>query len=56
MLYDKSSTSLASGLFAQMDFVPKLTKQLQDDPDSVVADLETLRKISVSVYQLFIQR
>jgi len=44
MLYDKSSTSLAGAILPQSDFVPKLIQNLQEDPDTVVADFEELRK------------
>lgn len=45
LMYSKSSTSLAGGVLAQIDFIPKLSKQLQEDPDAVIADFETIRKI-----------
>ncbi|KAG1858584.1 cell morphogenesis N-terminal-domain-containing protein [Suillus tomentosus] len=44
MLYDKSSTSLAGAILPQSEFVPKLIQNLQEDPDTVVADFEELRK------------
>lgn len=44
MLYDKSSTSLAGAILPQAEFVPKLIQNLQEDPDTVVADFEELRK------------
>ncbi|KAF8922457.1 Metalloenzyme, LuxS/M16 peptidase-like protein [Mucidula mucida] len=45
VMYDKSSTSLASGVLAQAEFVPTLVKQLQEDSEGVIADLETIRRI-----------
>ncbi|KAF9044800.1 hypothetical protein BDZ89DRAFT_1191615 [Hymenopellis radicata] len=44
VMYDKSSTSLASGVLAQAEFIPKLVKQLQEDSEGVIADLETIRR------------
>ncbi|OJA10818.1 hypothetical protein AZE42_00264 [Rhizopogon vesiculosus] len=44
MLYDKSSTSLAGAILPQSEFVPKLIQNLQEDPDTVIADFEELRK------------
>ncbi|KAH7931086.1 hypothetical protein BV22DRAFT_1027850 [Leucogyrophana mollusca] len=41
---NQSSTSLAGAILAQSEFVPKLTKDLQEDPDKVIADFEELRK------------
>lgn len=46
LLYNKSYTSRAGGVLEQVDFIPKLAKQLQDDPDSVIADFETMRRTS----------
>lgn len=48
MLYDKSSTSLAGSLFAQMDFIPKLSKQLQEEPEAAIADFEAIRKTMIN--------
>ncbi|KAL0580364.1 hypothetical protein V5O48_001609 [Marasmius crinis-equi] len=44
MLYDESSTSRAGGLLEQVDFIPKLAKQLQESPEQVIADFEEIRK------------
>jgi hypothetical protein len=49
MLYDKSSTSLAGAILPQSEFVPKLIQNLQEDPDTVIADFEELRKYGMSV-------
>ena len=48
MLYDKSSTSLAGAILPQSEFVPKLIQNLQEDPDTVIADFEELRKYRMS--------
>ncbi len=52
VMYDKSSTSLASGVLAQAEFVPTLVKQLQEDSEGVIADLETIRRISTWLHLL----
>ncbi|KAK1232703.1 hypothetical protein PQX77_004179 [Marasmius sp. AFHP31] len=44
VLFDKSSTSRAGGLIEQVDFIPKLAKQLQESPEEVIADFEAIRK------------
>lgn len=44
LLYDESSTSRAGGLIDQVDFIPKLAKQLQEKPEEVIADFEEIRK------------
>ncbi|KAL0951071.1 hypothetical protein HGRIS_007809 [Hohenbuehelia grisea] len=44
LLYDETSTSRAGGILNQMDFVPNLAKQLQENPDQVIADFEEIRK------------
>jgi Zn-dependent M16 (insulinase) family peptidase len=45
-LYDKTSTSTAGAILEQMEFVPKLAKQLQEEPDAVIAKFEKIRKLS----------
>jgi len=44
LLYDESSTSRAGGVLPQVDFLPKLSKQLQATPDEVIKDFEEIRK------------
>ncbi|KAJ8084110.1 hypothetical protein PM082_002877 [Marasmius tenuissimus] len=44
VLFDRSSTSRAGGLIEQVDFIPKLAKQLQESPEEVIADFEAIRK------------
>ncbi|KAK7058884.1 hypothetical protein VNI00_001508 [Paramarasmius palmivorus] len=44
LLYDETSTSRAGGLIDQVDFIPKLAKQLQEAPEEVMADFEAIRK------------
>lgn len=48
LLFNESSTQQASGLTSQISFIPKLAQMIKDDPDSVVRDLEELRKYSQS--------
>lgn len=45
-LYDANSTQRAGSVVEQMDFIPALAKQLQENPDDVVVKLETIRKYS----------
>jgi Zn-dependent M16 (insulinase) family peptidase len=44
LLYGPNSTSRAGTLLEQIDFIPKITKKLQDEPDAVVASFEQIRK------------
>ncbi|PBK77299.1 hypothetical protein ARMSODRAFT_874850 [Armillaria solidipes] len=44
LLYNESSTSRAGGVLPQIDFIPKLVKRLQEEPEKVVADFEEIRK------------
>ncbi|KAF5377430.1 hypothetical protein D9615_005325 [Tricholomella constricta] len=44
LVYNEDSTSRAGGILPQMDFLPKLAKQLQDNPAQVIADFEEIRK------------
>ena len=46
LIYDDSSTSRAGGILAQADFIPKLSKSLQESPSEVIADFEEIRKYS----------
>ncbi|KAH7911953.1 Metalloenzyme, LuxS/M16 peptidase-like protein [Hygrophoropsis aurantiaca] len=41
---NKSSTALAGAILPQSEFIPVLIKDLQENPDKVIADLEELRK------------
>lgn len=43
-LYDEASTSRANSVLEQMKALPKLVKQLQDDPNEVIKDFEEMRK------------
>lgn len=45
-LFADNSASKAAGLLAQVDFLPKLSQQLQDHPEQVIADFEEIRKHS----------
>jgi hypothetical protein len=44
LLYDETSTSRAGGVLAQMDIVPTLAQQLQDEPQKVIKSFEEIRK------------
>ncbi len=44
LFYDESSTSRANGVTVQMEVIPDVIKRLHADPESVVADFETMRK------------
>jgi Zn-dependent M16 (insulinase) family peptidase len=45
-LYASNSTSKAGALLDQLEFIPKLSKQLQETPDEVIAKFEEIRKYS----------
>ncbi|KAH6917298.1 cytoplasmic protein [Coprinopsis sp. MPI-PUGE-AT-0042] len=44
LVHDDKSTSRASGVLSQIDFIPQLTRRLQDDPDEVLKEMELIRK------------
>ena len=46
LLYDDGSTSRAGGILSQVEFIPKLSKSLQESPSEVIADFEEIRKYS----------
>ena len=46
LIYDDSSTSRAGGVLPQAEFIPKLSKSLQESPSEVIADFEEIRKYS----------
>ena len=43
LLYDESSTSRMGSVVPQIDFIPKLSRQLQDAPADVLKDFEEIR-------------
>jgi len=43
-MYAENSTSRSGGVLPQSEFIPKLAKTLQESPDDVLADFETIRK------------
>lgn len=43
MLYDETSTSRAGGVLAQMDFIPRLSEDLETQPDKVLEAFEQIR-------------
>lgn len=44
LMYSDKNTSRAGGVLPQVDFVPKLAKELQESPEKVIADFEEIRK------------
>lgn len=44
LLYNETSTARAGGLLAEIDFIPKLAKQLQHNPEEVIASFKEIRK------------
>ena len=46
LIYDDSSTSRAGGIIPQAEFIPKLSKSLQESPSEVIANFEEIRKFS----------
>ena len=50
VLFDNGSSSAASGLMEQIEFVPKLAEKIKSDPQSVVNDLKELRKYCKLLY------
>lgn len=43
LIYNDNSTSRSGGVFCQADFIPKLSKLLQESPSKVIADFEEIR-------------
>jgi hypothetical protein len=46
LMFDDSSTSRAGGVLPQAEFIPKLSKLLEESPSEVIADFEEIRKFS----------
>ncbi|KAG6821939.1 hypothetical protein H0H92_015991, partial [Tricholoma furcatifolium] len=44
LVFNDDSTSRAGSILPQLEFVPALAKQLQANPDEVIADFEDIRK------------
>jgi Zn-dependent M16 (insulinase) family peptidase len=42
-LYGPNCTSKAGAVLEQMEFIPKIAKRLQDEPDAVIAEFEKIR-------------
>jgi Zn-dependent M16 (insulinase) family peptidase len=42
-LYGPKCTSRAGTVLEQMEFIPKIAKRLQDEPEAVIAEFETIR-------------
>ncbi len=43
-LFGDNNTSRANSILTQIDFIPTLTRELQEDPDRVIANFEEIRK------------
>jgi hypothetical protein len=43
-MHAENSTSRFGGVLPQADFIPKLTQRLQEFPEEVLADFESIRK------------
>jgi hypothetical protein len=43
IIYDQSSTSRGGGILQQLESVPLLAKELQENPEKVVRDFEAIR-------------
>jgi len=54
VLYSEKSTYRAFGVTQMMESIPKLIKQLADDPQSIKRDLETIRQHSKFIYTILI--
>ena len=46
LMFDDSSTSRAGGVLSQAEFIPRLSKSLQESPSEVIADFEEIRRYS----------
>ncbi|RDB28821.1 hypothetical protein Hypma_015435 [Hypsizygus marmoreus] len=44
LIYNEDSTSRCGSVLPQVEFIPKLAKQLQESPAEVIADFEEIRK------------
>ena len=44
LIYNDDSTSRSGGVLCQADFIPQLSKLLQESPSQVIADFEEIRK------------
>jgi hypothetical protein len=47
LLYNETSTSRAGGILPQNEFIPKIAKQLAENPEQVIADLQEIRRYGV---------
>ena len=44
LIYDENSTSRANSVLVQMDVIPQVIKRLHENPESVIADFEEIRR------------
>ncbi len=51
LLYDTSSTSRMGSVIPQIDFVPKLSQELQETPAAVLKDFEEIRQYRMSLFR-----
>lgn len=50
LLYDASSTSRVGSVIPQIDFIPKLSQELQETPAAVLKDFEEIRRYCTSFF------
>lgn len=50
LIYADNSSSRAGGILPQLDFIPQLSKELQGNPDKVVADLQEIRQFCETLF------
>jgi hypothetical protein len=48
LIYGAKSTWQAGSVLRQADFIPKLIRKLQEEPEAVIADFEEIRSYRVS--------
>lgn len=48
LIYAQNSTSRFGGVLPQADFIPKLIQNLQESPEEVLADFESIRKYGMT--------
>ena len=47
LVHNDKSTSRASGVLSQIEFIPQLSKRLQENPDEVIKEMELVRNHSM---------
>lgn len=46
LMYNESVTYRANGILPQSEFIPRISQKLQETPDEVIRDFETIRQHS----------